>query len=645
MRSKLTDNKRSGTEAEPRSGDMLATWQRELFEKTLRVIAIVALPVVLVGGYYTYVTRHAGLIPLILAAYGIVLLGAFVPRLPYTWRVWFFLGVVFALGFSDLWTYGWGEDARIYFLGATLFATVFLRGLHGLVALILSCILLAVFVGVVMMGFPTPVDYQINTYTTPSLLSGFITFCVFAIALYASFSYLFPRVLSALRHSDTFSLQSEQGQSVLAGRTQALQIANANLQRRALYLASSTHVFQSLATVFELDALLEQAVNLISRTFEFSHVGIFLMDEKHTTATLKAASSAGGRRLVAQGYSVTASDDSLVGQVLVSDEACVNARELASGEVAVAEQGIPPDGPHSQAEVALPLHVAARLSGVLHIQSAEVATFDKDDVRTLQGLAGLLAVAIDNARRLGDEAAVLEAASPLYRLANRLATVRTEQQVYATMLGVLQGFNPARAFLFRTHSVVDETLYLVAEMRSGELNFHAPPLSAEALSHIGPLANFGRTFEAPILVSDLSVAYAAGDPATNTLFANMSAIMGVYALALVPMHVEAQCLGVLLVTYNTPHQFTPLQGQLYRVLADLAGVALERMRLVQAAHTRLERERWLRDFGERVMRLPDLKSLMTESTQLLQQVVQADGVVVSLVASDDVPNDNVGVIA
>jgi hypothetical protein len=78
-----------------------------------------------------------------------------------------------------------------------------------------------------------------------------------------------------------------------------------------------------------------------------------------------------------------------------------------------------------------------------------------------------------------------------------------------------------------------------------------------------------------------------------------------------------------------------LERRIYDLLADLGAVALERTQLLQVAQTRLEREQWIREFGERVMRIPDLKAMMAQAAQSLQEAVQADGVVVALTAEGD----------
>jgi GAF domain-containing protein len=244
-----------------------------------------------------------------------------------------------------------------------------------------------------------------------------------------------------------------------------------------------------------------------------------------------------------------------------------------------------------------------------------------------------LAVAITNAQRLGDEASLLEATSPLYRLAHRIATTRTEREIYIAMLEPLRDFNPTRAFVFRTEDD-PAAAYIAAEMRGGELNFHEQRFMASNIQYIGDLVASSANIESPLLLSSLGTA-PTGLADVDALLAQLATELGVLGIVIVPLRIESNFLGTLLVTYDTPHKFTSLQAQLYRVLADMSGVALERTMLVRQAESRLERERWIREFGEHVMRIPDLETVLVQSTELLQNAVQADSILVSLLPPDE----------
>jgi GAF domain-containing protein len=386
-------------------------------------------------------------------------------------------------------------------------------------------------------------------------------------------------------------------------------------------------VAKSLAAFFELEPLLDQACRLVTRYFDFYHAGIFLMDETGEWAVLRAASSTGGRRMLAQGHRLRRGSDSMVGWVVENRQPRI-AADVGEDTVYFAN----PDLPATHSAMTLPLIAEDRLIGVLDVQSTDPAAFDRDDIRSLQGLAEQLAVTIANARRLTDEAAVLEAASPFYRLARQLATARSDEDIYAAVLATLREFEPTRALLLR---VADGpgSAFVGAEMRRGEI-IAVENVATSDLALFNDITTFAFTLSAPLLIDDVTT-YAATDPELARLTARLIERAGVVGLALVPIRVTSGLLGVLVVSYGTAHRFTTLERRIYDLLADLGAVALERTQLLQVAQTRLEREQWIREFGERVMRIPDLKAMMAQAAQSLQEAVQADGVVVALTAEGD----------
>ena len=97
---------------------------------------------------------------------------------------------------------------------------------------------------------------------------------------------------------------------------------------------------------------------------------------------------------------------------------------------------------------------------------------------------------------------------------------------------------------------------------------------------------------------------------------------------------QTKFFGLLLVFYRTAHHFTTLETQLYRLIGELGGATLSKIRAVQEAQAQLERERWLGEFSDRAIRIPDLETLLTQAAQSLQDVVQADGVIASLTLAE-----------
>lgn len=611
------------------AGEALQPWRQELFDKVVRITAVVATPVIVVGVYYLYSTQAYWMIPLGLFAYAVVLVGALVPRISYVWRVWAYISALVALGIVDLITYGWGEDARIYLMSGLLFATIFLGGRHGLVALVISAFVLTVFVTTVGLGLFVPLSYPAVHYSISSLITGLVIFIMLAIALFASFNYLFPRLFAALQESTRLSSALEVERKALSERTNALQEANLNLQRRAIYLDASAQVSRTLATIFDVQPLLEQAVTAISHHLEFYHVGIFLLGDAGEWAILRAASSIGGRTMVAQGYRQRRGSAGLVGQAVATLEPQI---AVATGDKLV--DSVNPELPVARSAAALPLIAAGELLGVLEVYSMEESAFDQDGIRALGGLAGQLAVAIDNARRFSDKAFVLEAQSPSYRLVRRLATTRTDADVYTAILTAVRSFGPARAFVVRmSRGVVPAQL--ATELEDGTVGVQSVvELELESADVILAMTS---DLQAPLLLSDLTAPLDTSQVSFQDFCDQLVEQSDIRSVALVPMHADADLLGVLMVSYHTAHHFTPFEVQLYRIIEDLGGVALAHIQLVQVAEARVEQERWLREFGERVMRVPDLDAMMAQAAQSLQDAVQADGVVVSIALPESSP--------
>ena len=85
--------------------------------------------------------------------------------------------------------------------------------------------------------------------------------------------------------------------------------------------------------------------------------------------------------------------------------------------------------PDTRSEMALPLLIGDRVLGALDVQSTRPSAFSEEDISVLQLVADQVAVAIDNARKLSDEARLLEATSPIFRASHRMATANKTEQI------------------------------------------------------------------------------------------------------------------------------------------------------------------------------------------------------------------------
>ena len=182
-------------------------------------------------------------------------------------------------------------------------------------------------------------------------------------------------------------------ESRVGSRTAELELANQRNEKRALQFEAIAQVARTTASNQNLDSLLPNLADLISRQFGFYHTGIFLMDENHEFAELRAANSVGGRRMLARGHRLGVGQSGIVGLVSATGKPRI---ALDVGDDAAFFNN--PDLPGTRSEMALPLRAANEIIGVLDVQSITSNAFQEEDIEVLSTLADQVAIAIQNAQ-------------------------------------------------------------------------------------------------------------------------------------------------------------------------------------------------------------------------------------------------------
>lgn len=195
--------------------------------------------------------------------------------------------------------------------------------------------------------------------------------------------------------AETFNQMAEQLSTLVSRLEEDVTVRTAALARRNAQLEAVSLVGQEAARERNVSTLLDVAVTAISDNFGFYHTGIFILDDGREWAILRAASSEGGKQLLARGHRLRVGQVGIVGYV-----AATGKPRVASSVGQDAVWFPTPDLPLTQSEVGLPLVSESEVIGVLDVQSEVAAAFADEDVRILQLMADQLAVALMNARAL-----------------------------------------------------------------------------------------------------------------------------------------------------------------------------------------------------------------------------------------------------
>jgi len=172
----------------------------------------------------------------------------------------------------------------------------------------------------------------------------------------------------------------------VAQRTELLQQANYQIQRRAIQMHASLEVGQAATSVLDPDQMLEQVVRVLRDRFVYSYVAVYAKDSEDNLLLRASVGDPGPFH----GDRVSTDLPGPLGQAYWDGVAVA---ENHSVPVAVG-----PPTAYTRSEVALPMRVGDRILGVLDVQTTGQESFDEDEISVLQNVSNQISIALENAR-------------------------------------------------------------------------------------------------------------------------------------------------------------------------------------------------------------------------------------------------------
>ncbi|MBN8633857.1 MAG: GAF domain-containing protein [Anaerolineae bacterium] len=176
-------------------------------------------------------------------------------------------------------------------------------------------------------------------------------------------------------------------------------------------------ISRETAALYDIDTLLNRAINLIVSSYGFYHAQVFLVDDIGQNAILYYSYGEVGQKLLDQRHKIPIGSESVIGTVTSGS------KPVVINDTSRRDEGIAhrynPLLPETRAEMAIPLRIGDQVIGALDIQSDHVNAFQDDDVRTFQMLADQIAIAIQNVRLLVESETRVEQIDTLNRQLTR----------------------------------------------------------------------------------------------------------------------------------------------------------------------------------------------------------------------------------
>ena len=345
------------------------------------------------------------------------------------------------------------------------------------------------------------------------------------------------------------------------------------LKRRATQLQALSEVGQEIASLLELDPLLDRIVNLIHAAFGYPYVTLLLVDPITNELMFKAG--AGYELEPAKAARLKVGGEGICGWVAGSG------KPLLANDVSQEPRYYPLKVPsNTQAELGVPIKVRGQVIGVLDAQSPQLGAFDEEDLLTLQALADQVGVAIENARVYQQLQEAVARTTRLYELSVGLGERRGLKETLNLVVQKVLAATGAHSAMI---NLMDEEGNL--KFRTG-LGSNGEPLEDEPLPRpVGTTASICRTGQ-PLVVSGVGKEGALIHPSLQK--------RGIKAFIGLPLKTEGRSIGALFIRYKQPHQFREDEVRALSLFASQAAVTIENARLFE------ETER-LRTFNESIV--------------------------------------------
>ncbi len=372
------------------------------------------------------------------------------------------------------------------------------------------------------------------------------------------------------------------------------------LNQRNTQLQATAEVAKTVSRILNPQQLMEQTVRLIQRRFDALYVGIYLVDEDHSEAVLRASAGQEGEGSADIRYLARLPLDShsTVGWTITQAKARVY-RSTDEG-IRCSTVSCRQDGGE---ELVLPLISRGRCIGALAMHRLVKGPVGDGDLAILQTMADHLAVAIENARlfRAAQQelAARRQAEATLLRRNRKLNLLNRANRTFIATLDTQHLLHNILLEVKHLLDVEAASIWLVDEGR-GEI------VCREAYGPYKNIVNgwrlkIGQGFVGWVVEhrQTLLTGDASSDPRHYPGIDALTRTM--HSALTVPLQVQQRVIGALQVLDHLPHRFDQDDRTLLESIAITVAMALENSRLYeQARQDAMTKSILLREVNHRV---------------------------------------------
>ena len=379
-----------------------------------------------------------------------------------------------------------------------------------------------------------------------------------------------------------------------------------DLRLHADQLAAVAEVSRVVASILDLDELLNRVVSLIHEQFGYPFVHLFTVDLPQQKVVYRAGWPPRPADALEGGQPVCNLDDS---EGIVAWVACHGEAVLANDLRADPRyQQVAPPPIEARSELAVPLVFGDDVLGILDVQSDRKGAFDADDQFVFTALADSVAIAIRNANLYESERWRRRVADSMRDVAGYLSAGIELGEVLDAILDRLGAILPCDGSAIWL--LQNETLCLSA-IRGADANVC-----------IDNSLQGGNAWLERALVAESPIIRKSDDPPEP-----LGATLGLgtdYSAIAAPLRVGDQRLGLLTLVHRRSDRYGRESRAMTAAFASYAAVAIENTRLYQRAQEQAYISTVLLEVAEATQSLTNLDDVVDTILRLMPMLVGVD---------------------
>jgi len=359
----------------------------------LRAVSLAATLAIMYFCYNAYLKGSYWVIPVYIIAYVLLIGVSFLRRVPSKVQSVVLLVLIYSVAITDLVDSGRVGDGRVFLMVAPAVAVLIYGRQAGAIALGVDVALMAGFGWAYSSGvLDLPLGRQSNYANPTAWMSNTLVLLMLGVLVVFAQGYVTSWFGALMGQGNSLTEEASASREALEGKVAELASMESLVAEQAESIRVLAQIAREAGAGLQLDEFLEHTVSLIGQRFDFYHIGIFVVDTSGVWAELRAASSAGGRRMLARRHRLRVGQEGIIGFVTRQGEPRI-AQSVGQDSVFYDN----PDLPDTRSEMAVPLLYQGRIVGALDVQSREENAFGDVEISIMQALADLIVIAIQSA--------------------------------------------------------------------------------------------------------------------------------------------------------------------------------------------------------------------------------------------------------